>query len=51
MIAIPFALVIGDGWVGTLLLWPALSAAAILMERLIRGADRALYIEDEEQKE
>jgi hypothetical protein len=51
LIAIPFALVIGDSWVATLLLWPALSAAAILLERLIRGADRAIYIEDEEQKE
>ena len=32
-IAAPIALLIGDGWKERLLLWPALSAGAILLER------------------
>src|SRR4051794_28736585 len=32
-VAAPFAYVLGSGWKETLLLWPALSAAAILLER------------------
>src|SRR5438874_9288875 len=32
-IAIPFALLIGQGWKEQLLLWPALSAGASLLER------------------
>lgn len=31
--AVPFALVIGRGWLGKALLWPAMSAGAILLER------------------
>ena len=33
-IAAPLALLLGSGWTGRLLLWPALSAGAILVERL-----------------
>jgi hypothetical protein len=33
-IAAPFALELGRGWKERLLLWPALSAAAILLERI-----------------
>jgi hypothetical protein len=47
-ISVPFALVVGVGWEQTLLLWPALSAAAILLERLTGGAGRVSYIEDEQ---
>jgi hypothetical protein len=48
-IAVPFALAVGSGWRETLLLWPALSGAAILLERLSRGVERAVFVEDEEQ--
>jgi hypothetical protein len=33
-IAAPFALLLGSGWTERLLLWPALSAGAILLERV-----------------
>ncbi|MDL2355988.1 MAG: hypothetical protein QFF03_12095 [Pseudomonadota bacterium] len=33
-IALPFALLLGAGWRDQLLLWPALSAGAILLERV-----------------
>jgi hypothetical protein len=33
-IAAPFTLLLGAGWTGRLLLWPALSAGAILLQRL-----------------
>ena len=33
-IAAPLAMLLGSGWEGRLLLWPALSAGAILLERL-----------------
>lgn len=50
-IAAPFAL-LGDGWRERLLLWPALSGAAILLERLTArpgaGVAPAAYFEDEE---
>jgi hypothetical protein len=45
-VAIPFALVLGVGWKETLLLWPALSAAAIVIERLPGAPIPAQYIED-----
>ena len=47
--AAPLALWLGDSWGECLLLWPALSAAAILTERLTRetaGPPPATYIED-----
>lgn len=50
-IAAPFAAGFGAGWRERLLLWPALSAAAMLIERLTapRSAPPpALYVEDEE---
>jgi hypothetical protein len=37
-IAAPFALGLGTGWKDRLLLWPALSAAAILLERITTPA-------------
>ena len=47
-VAIPFAIWIGDGVKETLCLWPALSAGAILLERLTARAEsvpRAMYFE------
>jgi hypothetical protein len=44
-IAVPFAVSLGTGWRERLLLWPALSAAAILLERTTAGAV-AGYSED-----
>jgi hypothetical protein len=41
-IAIPFAIVLGEGALECLLLWPALSGAAILMERLTSPAPAAV---------
>jgi hypothetical protein len=35
--AAPFALLLGSGWKERLLLWPALSAGAILFERVTSG--------------
>src|SRR5256885_10768189 len=53
-IAAPFALCIGERWGERLLLWPALSAAAILFERIMnheRGTQPALYFEDKENED
>ncbi len=51
-ISAPFAWGFGESWRERLLLWPALSAAAILLERLTAPRTgpppAALYIEDEE---
>ena len=50
-IAAPFAFLLGEGWRERLLLWPALSAAAILLERLNLPAAQsppAAYFEDHE---
>jgi predicted acyltransferase len=53
-VAAPFAAALGDGWRSRLLLWPALSAAAILIERCMpvrRPEDiplTARYTEDKE---
>ena len=38
-ISVPFALALGPGWKEKLLLWPALSACAILAERLTAKVD------------
>src|SRR5262245_49317561 len=38
-IAFPFAVLIGEGWKQRLLLWPALSGAAILLERFAAKAE------------
>lgn len=54
-VAIVFALVIGETWRARLLLWPALSGAAILLERItnreegIAATPQALYYEEEEK--
>lgn len=49
-IAVPFALVIGAGWREWLLLWPALSAGAIMLERVTaeKKDGAPLYWEDRE---
>jgi hypothetical protein len=50
-IAAPLAIVLGKGWRQRLLLWPALSAAAILLQRITEKpspAQPAFYKEDEE---
>lgn len=44
-IAAAFACAIGDSWSERLLLWPALSGAAILLERAT-GPGPAVYFED-----
>lgn len=51
-VAVPFALLIGESWRERLILWPAYSAGAILLERLTnpeRMVPPALYLEDEDQ--
>ncbi|MGH9928778.1 MAG: DUF1360 domain-containing protein [Pyrinomonadaceae bacterium] len=51
--AVPFALFIGQGWRERLILWPAFSAGAILLERLTNPGRAmpppAFYVEDEDQ--
>ena len=46
-VAIPFALLLAEGWREGLLSWLAFSAGAILLERAT-GAKPAAYLEDEE---
>ena len=49
-VAAPLAWLLGDGWKLRLLLWPALSAGAILLEKLAsrqRDVPPAEYYEDE----
>jgi hypothetical protein len=49
--AVPFAWVIGQSWKEKLLLWPALSGAAVLLERLTAREEKippAGYFEDKE---
>ena len=48
-VAVPFAIYLGGGWSERLLLWPALSGAAILLERAT-GPAPAMYYEDPEAK-
>ncbi len=50
-IALPFAWVIGQSWKERLLLWPAISGAAILLQRSrakLESAPPAIYLEDKE---
>src|SRR5438105_2003642 len=50
-VAVPFTLLLTDAWKERLLLWPALSAGAILLERLstrAAAASPAVYFEEEE---
>ena len=46
-IAIPFSYVVGSGWTERVMLWPALSGAAILLERAT-GQTPVAYFEEEE---
>jgi hypothetical protein len=52
-ISAPFAWLIGSSWKEKLLLWLALSAAAILMERMFaaRTREQALYFEESEEED
>jgi hypothetical protein len=52
-VAAPFAYITGDSWKQRLLLWPALSAGAIIVERCIHRekAEAAAYIEDRDAQE
>jgi hypothetical protein len=49
-VAAPFALILGGEWSERLLLWPALSGAAILLERATASAP-VVYTEDRETKQ
>ena len=47
-LAVPFAFLLGEGWRERLVLWPALSAGSILIERwFAREPPAATYVEDE----
>jgi hypothetical protein len=53
-IALPVALLVGEAWIEKLLLWPALSAGAILLERITTREEDvppATYFEDGDKKE
>jgi len=53
-IAVPFAFLLGESWRDRLLLWPAMSAGAILLERIgsrTQPAPTAAYLEDEKRDE
>jgi hypothetical protein len=49
-IAVPFAYLLGETWDQRLFHWPAISAGAILLERITRGPESPTpeYEEDEE---
>jgi hypothetical protein len=49
-VALPFALTLGASWLERLLLWPALSGGAILLERLTRRSGPALYVEHQQEE-
>ena len=49
-VAIPFALLLGSSWSEKLLLWPALSGAAILLERAT-SRESPIYSEDPPEQE
>jgi len=53
-VAIPFALLLGEILIDIILLWPALSAGAIFLERLLPDEQQdapALYFEHEEKND
>jgi hypothetical protein len=53
-VAAPFAVFLGEGWRSQLVLWPALSGGAILLERLTFREERhlpAVYVEDQEESD
>jgi hypothetical protein len=45
-LGLPLALAIGEGWWERLLLWPALSGGAILLERSTNPVARAAMVEE-----
>ena len=47
-LAVPFAFLLGERWRERLMLWPALSAGSILLERLTAPEPPAQYVEDQE---
>jgi hypothetical protein len=50
-ISVPFAWILGQSWTEGLLLWPALSGAAALLQRATTSPDStppAMYLEDKE---
>ena len=52
-VAFPFALLIGENWKARLLLWPALSGGAILLERATETETQptpVYYHEDQEEQ-
>lgn len=53
-ISAPIACFIGDNWKERLLLWPALSGGAILLERMTSREEQppppAFYVEDKEEE-
>jgi hypothetical protein len=49
-VALPLAFTIGDVVTERLMLWPALSGAAILLERATAPSEPALYVEDKEKE-
>jgi hypothetical protein len=51
-IALPFAIGLGETWTERLLLWPALSAAACVIERVTdRGASERMPLYEEDAEE
>jgi hypothetical protein len=49
-VAAPFAFILGDSWKHRLLLWPALSAGAIIVERAVhRDTSPPVYYEDPDE--
>jgi len=51
-IATPFAFLLGESWKQRLLLWPALSAGAIIVERWVNWeTPPPLYYEDREEQD
>lgn len=47
-VSVPFAWLIGHGWLERVLLWPALSAGAILLERCSTHTQPPVYFEENE---
>ena len=53
-VSLPLALLIGSNWPERVILWPALSAGAILVERVTARSPEsaaAAYLEDEDDKD
>ena len=51
-VSVPFAFLLNGTWKGRLLLWPALSAGAIIIERTLHSgtfASEPIYYEDQEE--